>query len=235
MNNINSQAFSSSHPDDFICYNTADVAFILDSSGSIRDVDWTALKQFVRDVVGQLTISRQEIHVAAVRYATDTTIAFRLDTSYVKSDIQSRIMAIPKVEGQTNMADAIRVTNYDVFNGVLPGDRPDAPDVIVIISDGRTDNRDLTITQANEAKANGIKIIPVGLDIDGDMELLRSIASNTADVNALRVTSYTELATKIFQLVRRICPQISTGQWLFLAPLLPMTSHLFILMIHVVT
>jgi hypothetical protein len=156
---------------DATCYNVADVAFLLDSSGSINDVDWQDLLNFVSSVVGQLQISQQEIHVAATRYATDATIQFRLDTSYVKSDIQNRILRIQKVEGQTNLQDAIRITNQDVFNGVEPGDRATAPDVMVIISDGRTDTRDGSIDQANRAKADGIEIIPVFLDIDGDMGL----------------------------------------------------------------
>ena len=179
------------------CYNIADVVFVLDSSGSIRSEDWNTLLNFVSQVVGRLEISRDEIHVGALRYATNAAVQFRLDASFIKSDIQNRIVRIDKVEGQTNMMEAIRVTSSSLFNRGLPGDRADAPDIMVIISDGRTDSRDGTIDQANRAKARGISVIPVGIDIDGDMALLRSIASEPRDVDRLRVTSYNQLLDRM--------------------------------------
>ncbi|ELU02925.1 hypothetical protein CAPTEDRAFT_79140, partial [Capitella teleta] len=167
-----------------------DVAFVLDSSGSVRNVDWNSLVNFVSGVVGRLQISRDDIHVAALRYSTEARVQFKLDASYVRSDLQNRVLRIRKEDGQTNMRDAITVTSNQIFDGRAPGDRADAPDIMVIISDGRTDERDATVAEANRAKAAGIEIIPVGIDIDGDMALLKSVASNPDDVDTLRVTSY---------------------------------------------
>ena len=188
------------------CFNTADVAFLLDSSGSIRDEDWELLINFVKQVVGSLLISEQDIHVAAVRYSTNARVQFGLDASYVTSEIQRRLDSIEKRDGQTNLREAIQITASQVFSGPRNGDRTDAPDVMVIISDGRTDDRPETIITANQARADNIEIIPVGIDIDGDMELLKAIASNPDDVDRLRVTSYRELSQRINSLVNIICP-----------------------------
>ena len=197
---------------DVRCANTADITFVLDSSGSIRNEDWRSLVSFVSQVVGRLTISEVDIHVAALRYSTNADIQFRLDASYVRSEVQRRIEDIRKSDGQTDMQAALRVTSEQIFNGVSPGDRGVAPNIMVVISDGRTDERQDTITEANRAKSRGIEIIPVGIDVDGDMALLRSIASDPDDVADLRVTSYGQLIERINSLVNIICPEGPAGR-----------------------
>ena len=193
----------------------ADVVFILDSSASIRQEDWRVLLNFVSEVVGRLEVSREDIHVGAARYASDVSIEVRLDYSFEARRIQDRIRDIRKVEGNTNMREAFRRVSAEMFNRNMPGDRAEAPDIIVIISDGRTDNRDGTLIEANNVRSRGITIIPVGIDIDGDMGLLRSIASDPSDVDRLRVTSYNQLANRINSLVNILCPEAPpAGMWL---------------------
>lgn len=124
------------------------------------------------------------------------------------------------------MLDAIRITNEQIFDGRLPGDRDYAPDIMVVISDGRTDERSRTVEEANRAKSNDIEIIPVGIDMDGDMALLKAIASNPDDVDRLRVTSYQQLTERINSLVNIICPVVPTGDYAMMQSEAPSSNEI---------
>jgi len=62
------------------------------------------------------------------------------------------------------------------------GDRPDAADVVVIISDGAANtDRQLTVPYAVEARNNGIYIVTLAVGTLADDVMLRSVASPPTD------------------------------------------------------
>ena len=67
--------------------------------------------------------------------------------------------AIRHLQGETNIADALETTRRFVFD-VSAGDRADAANLVVLVTDGRANReRDETDTEASLLKAQGAKIV----------------------------------------------------------------------------
>lgn len=62
------------------CENKLDLAFLIDSSGSVGRKNWARLKTFVKDIIGQFEIGPDKTHVAAIAYSSKAKEVFRFDT-----------------------------------------------------------------------------------------------------------------------------------------------------------
>ena len=78
------------------CQVHADIAFVIDNSGSIRDKNpedqsydnYNLLKQFVKDILARLDIGPETTRVGAVRFSTQARLMFNLvqyNITYVRS------------------------------------------------------------------------------------------------------------------------------------------------------
>lgn len=98
-------------------------------------------------------------HFIPCRFSQDAYNEFYLD-SYVSNpqDLKSAILKIGYVGGYTNTADGIRYAMDQQFTQAR-GDRTDAPNVIIVVTDGASNiNSDQTIPNAEEARRRGITV-----------------------------------------------------------------------------
>lgn len=104
----------------------------------------------------------------------------------------------------TNMADALRVVCQNMFTPEN-GDRDSAINILILITDGKSDAPDSTLLQALDCRARGIQISAVGIgeDIDGD-ELSR-IVTEPPDKNFIRVSDFNSLTLYETQLLNSLC------------------------------
>ena len=70
--------------------NKADVVFVLDSSGSIDEVDFQQMLSFVSGLVSSFNIEDGRVRVGAVAYADDVRPAFNLSQYSSRQAIQVR-------------------------------------------------------------------------------------------------------------------------------------------------
>ena len=68
--------------------NAADVVFVLDSSGSIDEPDFTAMLAFASSVVGGLDVDAGRVRVGAVAFADDVQPAFNLSRYATAAAVQ---------------------------------------------------------------------------------------------------------------------------------------------------
>ena len=78
--------------------------------------------------------------------------------------------------GSTNMAAALRLAG-DVMFTAVNGDRPDVPNYVVLITDGRSDNRTATVAAAERLRAAGVVVVVVGVGDSVDLVELSLVAS----------------------------------------------------------
>ncbi|CAH3148677.1 unnamed protein product, partial [Porites evermanni] len=74
------------------CAPVVDVAFLVDSSGSIRSRDYRKMKTFVSKMVEQFNISPAGSRAAVVQYSTKATTVIRFGFSYTPLDEASQLM-----------------------------------------------------------------------------------------------------------------------------------------------
>ena len=66
---------------DAVCSSAVDLVFVLDSSGSINEVNgntWNLTLQFVAEVVRQFNVGRNTAHFGLIRYSNNADVIFRL-------------------------------------------------------------------------------------------------------------------------------------------------------------
>jgi len=144
---------------------------------------------------------------------------FLLKTYSLKQNMLSHVSMLPLRQGGTNTGEAIANLNSVVFQAGN-GDRPEAPNVAVIITDGRSNNNTYTVQQANIAKSLGIHMIAVGVGLIDTSEL-HQIASDPTDVNVFNVAHFNGLFS-IEGYIRGLFVQNCTGK----------ISYIFVLISH---
>lgn len=98
-----------------VCQTSVDLAFILDSSGSVGNYNFQQVKNFVKNVVDFFNIGSSGTHVAVVTYSTYTKLEFNLKAHYTKSSIKYAVGNIRYRGGWTYTADALDFVRRNIF------------------------------------------------------------------------------------------------------------------------
>ena len=131
------------------CTPQADIVFMLDSSGSIwfnnqgdqnNPPDFQVEKDFVIDVIEGLggRVGSDAIQIGLVVFGTDATNTFYLNQFQSKAQAEQAVRNVRYLgtTQQTNMYKAFNDLRTDQFNENR-GDRRNAPNIAIIITDGR--------------------------------------------------------------------------------------------------
>jgi len=89
-----------------------DVVFILDSSLTVKKLNWFVIKQFVTDIIRGLKIIDDQTRVGVVTFSTTAVTNFHLQQYYDVDEIAKKIWDMSYLAGVTNMADGISVIGY---------------------------------------------------------------------------------------------------------------------------
>jgi len=89
------------------------------------------------------------------------------------------------------------------------GDRPDASNIIIVITDGDSNvNSGRTIPEANEARNAGIRVFVLGIGLVSGREM-DGMASRPLPVNRFHIGDFTEMEQVKRGLITGICQGIS--------------------------
>ena len=123
-----------------------DLVFVIDSSGSIRDLNpsdgsydnWAITLNFVADIINSLTIGPNAIQVGLVIYSNEARVEFFLNTYSSQAELVGRILDPSTagtlgsyLGGTTHTADGIKQAREQVFAS-QNGNRPDAKDIMIV-------------------------------------------------------------------------------------------------------
>lgn len=106
------------------CRPVVDIAFIVDSSGSIGRTNWERTKRFLKAVVSKLDVSPALTHVAAVAYSTDPVVVMRFNDVQDTDEVNRVFDGMRWQRGFTYTDKALQLANRDIFqisNGMRPG------------------------------------------------------------------------------------------------------------------
>ena len=173
--------------------------------------NWNFLKNFISDIVSDADVDTGNTRFALSFFNHMVYDKFFLNTYNTKADILRRIATIASpVLGGTDIALAIRMMVYNTFTEAH-GDRDNAPDLAIIITDGRSNNNAATVSNATRAKGMGIHMIAVGVGFT-DTSGLNQIASEPVSENVFTVNEYSELLS-IESLIAGIFYENCTGTY----------------------
>ncbi|KAJ0026591.1 hypothetical protein NQD34_017591, partial [Periophthalmus magnuspinnatus] len=166
-----------------------DLVFIIDSSRSVRPIEFEKVKIFLADMVDTLDVGAEGTRVAVVNYASTVKVEFLLKDHFNKLDLKKAISRIEPLAAGTMTGLAIKSAMTEAFTEVS-GARPKArkiSKVAIIVTDGRPQDNVEEVSAA--ARGSGIEIYAVGVD-RADMNSLKQMASIPLEEHVFYVETY---------------------------------------------
>ena len=121
------------------CDQVLDVGFVIDSSDSINPGDYTLCLDFVAKLAKLFKVSEHGTHFGAIIYSSTAELEFNFAYAkyYNTKRLQKAIRQFPYLATGTRTDLGLERANTDLFSKE-GGDRPDKPNVLIVITDGRT-------------------------------------------------------------------------------------------------
>ena|SRR6218665_564137 len=166
------------------CSRQMDVVFVLDLSGSVEQSgNYRPMIDLVRQLIYGLDIRSGQVRVGVVTYADQVD-----DLIYLKDydrQVDNLIYAISFNHngGKTNTQAALATVQNSEFT-TANGDRPGAANIVILISDGNSDDMEGSTPDANAAqnlRSSGATIYTVGIGEAPNSAELGTIAGNALE------------------------------------------------------
>ncbi|CAH3032618.1 unnamed protein product, partial [Porites lobata] len=210
------------------CKEYLDVGVIIDSSNSIKPNDYAEARSFLQSLARRLQISEAGSHMALILFEDPQNI----------NELVQKIGKLPHIKGGTRTDRALELAAENFFGWQETGDRPDVPNVLLVLTDGDTNEGSKPFSQVlpplepmdrkiktwplrfpakenpNMEKAAGVRRIAIGIGNEIDKGELVQIAGNQQDV--IQVKSYGELIRKLEYIMKLACEDQflgSCGGW----------------------
>ncbi|CAH1793007.1 unnamed protein product [Owenia fusiformis] len=183
-----------------------DLVFAVDSSGSVGEANFNLTKFFMADVARHLSINPDANRVGAVVFHDTAEIKFNLGDFTDGSKVEEALLSLEYSEGSTHTADALEIIRDQMFNGTN-GDRPGTRDVIVIITDGASKEKD-PVPIAKSLKDSGVTIYALGIkDDELQEEQIEAMASIPKKDFYFMIDSYDQLDAIVEKITSSSCFQ----------------------------
>ena len=164
-----------------------DLCLVIDSSGSIRDNNppggnpdnYDLQLKFLANLIGAFNIGPDGTRVGAIIFSEQVILEFTL-SQYDNSDaIAQAILASPYLGQTTNTPEALRQTRLQCFN-MGTGDRPNVPNLAIVVTDGvpfPADRRSPALDEAKALRDTGASVISIGITDAIDEDFLKGMSS----------------------------------------------------------
>jgi hypothetical protein len=117
-----------------ICSSKVDIVFVLDSSGSISDLNWYRQIDFTQNLTQKLIIGPNFVNVGLVQFSNDASIILPMSSSLTDTKNKIESIRTKHQKGYTATIDGFQKA-MDAINAG-PSDRNAVPKVIVMLTDG---------------------------------------------------------------------------------------------------
>ncbi|XP_039520069.1 collagen alpha-1(XIV) chain isoform X2 [Pimephales promelas] len=190
----------------------ADLVFLVDGSWSIGDDNFQKIIRFLYSTAGSLDqIGPSGTQVAIAQFSDDARTEFKLSSHVNKETLLDAIQRISYKGGNTKTGRAMQHVKASVMTEV-GGARRGVPKVLVVLTDGRSQDDVLQVSQ--EIQAEGYVVFAIGF-ADADYAELVSIASKPSerhvffvdDLDAFRNIEE-KLITFVCEAASATCPSV---------------------------
>ncbi|KAL7992500.1 hypothetical protein Chor_016756 [Crotalus horridus] len=181
------------------CYNSVNIAFLIDGSSSIGDNNFHLMLGFISNVVKSFDITDIGAKIAVVQFTYNQRTEFSFTDYKTKEKVLSGVQAIRYMSGGTATGEAITYVTKNVFGPVRDGANKN---FLVILTDGQSyDDIRGPATAAHKA---GINIFSVGIAW-APLEDLKDMASEPKETHTFFTKEFTGLEQVVPNIVRAIC------------------------------
>ena len=201
----------------YICFsdcgsNPADIVFLLDSSGSVGTTNFQKQKDFVAHFAQSFDIGPQKVQIGVVTFSSATHNIFNMNKYHDKTSLTNAIHSIPYNSGGTRTDLALKHVATNSFTSAA-GDRPGVANILIVMTDGQSNQPTLTRQEANKLHQKNIKVFAIGIGSGASRTELDVIASDSHHV--FQVTNFNALSTLQAELKKTACKGTSYQYALF--------------------
>ena len=159
-----------------------DLVFVIDASGSVGPTNFDLIRDFITTIVMSLDIGPDASQVGVIRFASDASVIFNLDTHDNQADLLTAVSNIIYTGGGTNTAAALNLLLSDGFTGARP-EVEGVPRVAIVVTDGISNDAAATLAAAAAVHAADpmITVFAAGIGAGTNQVELEAIASSPSD------------------------------------------------------
>lgn len=151
-----------------------DLLFLIDSSGSIYPEDYDKMKDFMKSVISTSFVSKNEVHIGVMQFASIQKLEFSLRKYFTKTEILAAVDSMVQIGGGTLTGGAI--SEVSQYFDPKEGGRPDLPQRLIVITDGEA--QDEVKGPAAALRANGVLVYAIGV-MEANTTQLLEISGST--------------------------------------------------------
>lgn len=133
----------------------------MDSSGSIDAPNFQKAKAFVNNIILGLNIDTGSIRVGLITFSDTYKQYFFLNTFTTRGQMLAALNNVTYVPGATNTGMALNYVRTVMLTSGN-GDRPEAPNIVVLLTDGGSTDRRATSNEATLLRNSGATIFLIG-------------------------------------------------------------------------
>jgi len=119
--------------------DSVDIVFVLDDSTTVSSSNFELMKSLLSQLVANLDIESNNTRVGIIAFASHVRISIRLDKYSSHAALRRAISSLKYHGGQNNTAGALKYVRTAMLTPQR-GDRSDVPNVIVLLTDGTSDD-----------------------------------------------------------------------------------------------
>ena len=163
-------------------------------------------------IVGRFPVGLDKTRIAALVFSEQVRLEFALDTFDNSADMAKAIDAIQYMGSTTNTPAALEAVMTQCFGG--SGDRPDARNLVMTITDGipfPPDRFDPAVAMAQQLRDNGISTLAVGITDLIDEDFLKELSGQRGTQSGNQVKGFDYYTAPDFQSLSPLLDQIATG------------------------
>lgn len=186
-----------------------DVAFLIDSSGSMTPNGFDQEKDFVKKAAKELGVAPGKSRAAVIQFAVTATEKIGFKEAPALADFESAVDDIKyRTEGSATRIDNGLSKAKEVFEKVRSSDRIK---LLLLLTDGKQPIEDEKLKQlSSELRNASVRLLAVGIGSGVDVEQLQLIAGD--DANAITATDFNHLKDKLGSLVKKACGELSQSE-----------------------
>ncbi|KAF5905697.1 collagen alpha-6(VI) chain-like, partial [Clarias magur] len=151
----------------------ADIYFLIDHSGSIYPSDFQDMKKFILEFLLMFSIGPKQVRVGVVKFASDTTLEFRLDEYNDRASLERAVDSIQQIGGGTQTGDALSFM-INLFKKAEKTRGTKVQEILIVITGGKS--QDEVKEPAAKLRAQGVTIYAIGVKDANEPELLEIAA-----------------------------------------------------------
>lgn len=151
-------------------------------------------------VTNEFQIGRNRARFGVITFSNNARVNINLGEINAPFEFRKAVNQIPFEPGLTNTAAAIELARQQFRqNG-----RQDAPHVLLVVTDGRSNDRDATLQAAANTRAHDIEIFMIGVGSNVDTDELNAVASDPDSKHVFLLGDFS-FGSLLKPLAKRIC------------------------------